>query len=166
MKLPFLLLLPAFALTAAESEWPQFRGPTGQGLSSAVNLPLEWNATTNVQWKVEVPGSGWSSPVLAQGRIYLTAAVPDAGGGDVTLRALCFDAANGHVVWDTEVLRPDPGSATKMHRKNSAASPTPIVTADRLYVHFGHLGTAALDLAGKIVWRQTILRRRTWPHLA
>ena len=145
---PPLCALALFALTGSDSlgaanEWPQFRGPTGQGQSSATNLPLEWNATTNVVWKVEVPGSGWSSPVLAKGRIYLTAAVPDAASGDITLRALCFDEKNGGVVWDTEVFRPDPGSATKMHKKNTAASPTPIVTADRLFVHFGHMGTAA-----------------------
>jgi outer membrane protein assembly factor BamB len=155
MKLTALLsLLTLPFAVAAETEWPQFRGPGGQGHSSATNLPLEWNATTNVAWKTPVAGSGWSSPVVSRGRIYLTAAVTPEGSSEVTLRALCFDAANGNVVWDTEVFRPDPGRATKMHRKNSAASPTPIVTADRLFVHFGHLGTAALDLAGKVVWKQ------------
>ena len=138
---------------AAATDWPQFRGPTGQGISTATNLPLEWNATTNVAWKVELPGKGWSSPVLAKGRIYLTAAVPDEGGGEITLRAVCLDAASGSIIWNTEVFRPDPGSATTMHKKNTAASPTPIVTADRLFVHFGHMGTAALDLTGKVVWK-------------
>jgi outer membrane protein assembly factor BamB len=162
MKFLSVLCLPffatAFLANAAESEWPQFRGPTGQGQSAARDLPVEWNATTNVAWKVEVPGTGWSSPVLAKGRIYLTAAVPDAASSEIVLRALCLDAANGSVIWDTEVFRPDPGSVSAMHRKNSLASPTPIVTADRLYVHFGHMGTAALDLAGKVVWRQTELK--------
>ncbi len=137
---------------AAETEWPQFRGPTGQGLSAAVNVPVEWSATTGVAWCVEIPGRGWSSPVLSRGRLYLTTA---AGDADKTLRALCLDAADGRVIWDTEVFRPDPGEVARMHAKNSAASGTAVVTADRLYVHFGHMGTAALDLAGKVIWQQT-----------
>jgi len=141
--------------TAAETEWPQFRGPTGQGISAAANVPIEWSATQQVAWKVEIPGRGWSSPVLSKGRLYLTSAVPDAGGSEVTLHALCLDAADGKVLWDTEVFRPEPAGLAVMHRKNSPASATPIVTDDRLYVHFGHMGTAALDLTGKVVWRQT-----------
>lgn len=140
---------------AAETEWPQFRGPTGQGLSQATNLPIQWSATECVAWKVEVPGRGWSSPVLSKGRLYLTSAVPDAGGTDITLHALCLDAKDGRVLWDTEVIRPDPAHVAAMHRKNSPASATPIVTGDRLFVHFGHMGTAALDLTGKVLWRQT-----------
>lgn len=144
--------LPALA---GETEWPQFRGATGQGISAAVRVPVEWSATTHVAWKVEVAGRGWSSPVLAGGRLYLTSAV---GDGDTTLHALCLDAADGRVLWDTEVFHPDAASVAAMHKKNSPASGSPIVTADRLYVHFGHMGTAALDLAGKVVWRQTELK--------
>lgn len=137
---------------AAETEWPQFRGPTGQGLSAAKNVPVEWSATSGVAWCAEIPGRGWSSPVLSRGRLYLTTA---AGDADKTLRALCLDAADGRVIWDTEVFRPDPASVATMHAKNSAASGTPVVAADRLCVHFGHMGTAALDLAGKVIWQQT-----------
>ena len=147
-----------FCATAAETEWPQFRGPAGQGISAATGIPVEWGATENVAWKVEIPGKGWSSPVLSHGRLYLTTALGDAKGGDVTLHALCLDAADGHTIWDTELFRPEPESAAAMHRKNSLASGTPIVTADRLFVHFGHMGTAALDLSGKVIWRQTDLK--------
>ena len=143
--------------SAAETEWPQFRGPTGQGLSHAANVPIQWSATECVAWKVEVPGHGWSSPVLSKGRLYLTSAIQDAGGGETTLHALCLDSKDGQLLWDTEVLRPTPTQVAAMHRKNSPASATPIVTNDRLYVHFGHMGTAALDLAGKVLWRQTEL---------
>ena len=154
-------LLASLALSlvtahAAEAEWPQFRGPTGQGLSNATGVPVEWSDTKNVAWKVEVPGKGWSSPVLSRGRLYLTTAVGDSTSG-ITLHALCLDAADGHTFWDTEIFTPDPAAAAAMHKKNSLASGTPIVTADRLYVHFGHMGTAALDLAGKVVWKQTEL---------
>lgn len=147
----------AIFASAGETEWPQFRGPTGEGISAAVNVPVEWSATEHVAWKVETPGRGWSSPVLSKGRLYLTSAVPDAGSTDVTLHALCLDAGTGAVVWDTEVFRPDPAGVAAMHRKNSPASATPIVTEDRLFVHFGHMGTAALDLSGKVVWRQNAL---------
>jgi outer membrane protein assembly factor BamB len=156
LSLVALLPFGFIAAHAAEPDWPQFRGPTGQGLSDATGVPVEWSDTQHVAWKVEVPGKGWSSPVLSKGRLYLTTAVGDSASG-ITLRALCLDAADGHTLWDTEIFKPDPAAAAAMHRKNSLASPTPIVTADRLYVHFGHLGTAALDLAGKIVWKQTEL---------
>jgi outer membrane protein assembly factor BamB len=89
--------------------------------------------------------------------LYLTSAVPAEDGAGETLRAFCFNAADGHIIWDSEVFRPDPGPVASMHRKNSPASPTPIVTPDRLYVHFGHMGTAALDLQGKVLWRQNEL---------
>ena len=143
---------------AGETEWPQFRGPTGQGISEAANVPVKWGAEESVAWKIEVPGKGWSSPILSRGRLYLTSAVGDPAAGGVTLHALCLDATDGRTLWDTEVFGAVPVEATKMHRKNSLASPSPIVTADRLFVHFGHMGTAALDLAGKILWRQSELK--------
>lgn len=149
-----LLLATLPAASAGETEWPQFRGPTGQGISAAANVPVEWNPTKNVAWKVELPGRGWSSPVLSAGKIYLTAAINDSGGSELTLHALCLDATNGKVLWNTELFRPDAASTATMHRKNSPASPTPIIAGERLYTHFGHMGTAALDLTGKILWRQ------------
>lgn len=152
------VLLGSSVAYAAETEWPQFRGPTGQGHSAATNLPITWNATTNVAWKAALPGNGWSSPVLSKGKLYLTSAVTAPAGSEMTLRALCVDAADGRVLWDTEVFRPDPASTAVMHRKNSPASGTPVLSGDRLYVHFGHMGTAALDLAGQVIWRQTELK--------
>ena len=157
MKTTPLLAALALAFTAhAADDWPQFRGPTGQGISDAKGVPVEWSDTQHVAWKVEVPGKGWSSPVLSRGRLYLTSAIGDSGSG-ITLHAICLDAKDGRTLWDTEIFTPDPAAAAAMHRKNSLASGTPIVTADRLYVHFGHMGTAALDLAGKIMWKQTEL---------
>jgi outer membrane protein assembly factor BamB len=160
MRLPLIAVLTVSILaaaTAAETQWPQFRGPTAQGLSKATGLPTNWSPTDGVKWKAEVPGAGWSSPVLLNDRLYLTSAVAQPGQ-DTTLHALCLDAKTGRQIWDTEVFKPEPGAVAAMHRKNSPASATPIVTPDRLYVHFGHLGTAALDLQGKILWRQTDLK--------
>jgi outer membrane protein assembly factor BamB len=139
------------------SDWPQFRGPTGDGVSDATNIPVEWSATNNVAWKQPIPGVGWSSPVLAAGKIYLTTAVGE-DKDPVSLRALCLDAADGKTVWDVEVFKPEEDAAQEKHVKNGMASPTPIVDGDRLYVHFGHMGTAALDLNGKVIWRQTDLK--------
>lgn len=143
---------------AQAADWPQFRGPEGQGHSAAHHLPLEWNATNHVVWKQSIPGQGWSSPVLANGRIYLTTAVPKEGVGDVSLRALCLEAASGNIVWNIEVFRPGTDELPGIHRKNGQASPTPIVEDDRIYFHFGHLGTACLDSSGKILWRNADLK--------
>ena len=158
MKLVVMSLLAvAFPLRLTAEDWPQFRGPTGQGLSNAKGMPVEWSATKNVAWKVEIPGQGWSSPVLSENKLYLTTAI-GAIGGPVSLHALCLDAKDGTIVWDKEVFRPDPAAVKAIHKKNSPASATPIVTKDKLYVHFGHLGTAALDLSGKILWTQATLK--------
>ncbi len=148
-----LLLLPL--LTSRAEDWPQFRGPTGQGLAGAAKLPVEWGPAKNVAWKQAIPGSGWSSPVVAGGKVYLTTAVE--AGGEISLRALCLDAAGGKILWDVEVFRHG-AAAPAIHQKNSHASPTPIVADGRVYVHFGHQGTACLDLAGKVAWRNRDLR--------
>lgn len=141
----------------AAAEWPEFRGPTGQGHSSAAGLPVEWSATQNVVWKQALPGLGWSSPVIGGGKIFLTTGVPRTEGG-AALRALCLDAASGRLLWDTEVFAGPDIEAQPLHKKNSPASPTAILEGDRVYVHFGHHGTAALDLEGKVVWRNDRLK--------
>ena len=156
---PALLLAIALTFTTAPlravADWPEFRGPTGQGISAATNIPVHWGATSNVIWKSAIPGEGWSSPVLANGRLYLTTATNLSGADQPSLRALCVNADNGRILWDVEVLRPAVNAAQKHHKKNGIASPTPIIRAGRMYVHFGHMGTAALDLDGKILWKQT-----------
>jgi outer membrane protein assembly factor BamB len=147
-------LLPALlaATSVFASDWPQFRGPTGQGHSDEKPM-TKWSDTENVLWKKEIPGSGWSSPVVVGGKIYLTSAVEVKDSKDLSLRALCLDAKDGKILWDNEVFRQDASKAPGIHSKNSHASPTPIVEKDRLYVHFGHQGTACLELSGKVLWR-------------
>jgi len=146
-----ICLLVGVSLRA--EEWPQFRGPTGQGHSTEVGLPLEWSESRNIAWKVPVDGSGWSSPVVAGGRVWLTAARP-SGRSSVSLRAMAFDVATGRVVVDTEVFKVS--TATALNPKNSRASPTPIVDGDRVYVHFGPDGTAALTTAGAVLWTKKL----------
>ncbi len=149
-----LLALFSASAVALGDDWPEFRGPTGQGLVEGGPWPVEWGANKNVVWKQPIPGRGWSSPVVAKGRLYLTTAVP-MQGNDQSLRALCLDAKNGDILWNTEVLRQDGKTAPNIHRKNSHASPTPITDGERLYVHFGHHGTACLDLQGQVRWKNT-----------
>ena len=143
-------LLPFLALNVSllqAGEWPQFRGPEGQGHSSQEKLPLNWSEEKNIRWKVPVPGSGWSSPVVRDGRIWLTAA-QDKGR---SLRLVCLDLETGQLLYDLEVFRrEDPGS---IHSKNSYASPTALLEGDRVYVHYGANGTAAVSSDGRVLWR-------------
>jgi outer membrane protein assembly factor BamB len=144
------LVLTLVAVTARAEDWPQFRGPTGQGVSTERGLPLEWSETRNIIWKSPVPGLGWSSPAIAGGRIWLTTATSDGGG---SLRALAFDVETGRQLVNVEVFRA--GRTGEVNPKNSRASPTPVVDGDRVYVHFGADGTAALSTSGEIVWKAT-----------
>ncbi len=146
-----LLVLGMLALPAAGAaqDWPEFRGPGGRGHSADRGVPFEWSESKNIAWKTALPGQGWSSPVVSDGRIWVTTAVADRG---VSLRALAFDAATGREVVNVEVFRTRAPGA--LHPKNSRASPSPIVEGDRVYVHFGAEGTAALTTAGEIVWKE------------
>jgi outer membrane protein assembly factor BamB len=144
------------SVTAVHTQdWPQFRGPTGQGYAEARGVPLQWSETQNVKWKVPVGGRGWSSPVVAQGRVWLTTSVemPAAGRerAGLSLRALAFDAETGKRLVDVEVFRLT--DLRPLNEKNSFASPTPILDSDRVYVHFGADGTAALSTSGEILWK-------------
>lgn len=143
-----------FCVLCGESgaqDWPQFRGPDGQGHSDVKTLPLQWGeGSENVKWKVPIDGLGWSSPVVAEGRLWITTVTEEGK----SLRALCLDAATGQAIRDIEVFHRDaPG---RIHQKNSHASPTPIIDGDRVYVHFGTYGTAALSKDGKVLWRQAL----------
>jgi len=142
------LILSAL-LGTAQQDWPQFRGPDRQGHAAGEGFPLEWSETTNVAWRSAVPGRGWSSPVVSGGRVWLTTAVKS--GRDTSLRLMAFDAASGSQALDVEVFRMR--GADLLNPKNSHASPTPIVDGDRVYVHFGTEGTAALSTAGEVIWK-------------
>ena len=140
-------LVGAAPLSARAGDWPEFRGPLGQGHSTEQGLPAEWSETHNVAWKTPVPGRGWSTPVIADGRLWLTTATSENGG---SLRLLAFDTDRGHQTLDVEVFRTDDQRAP--NPKNSLASPSPIVDGDRVYVHFGAYGTAAVSTDGEVLW--------------
>lgn len=152
-----LLCLSIFSVIGESADWVEFRGPNGQGHAAATNLPVSWSESENIEWKVEVP-IGWSSPVVGGQRIYLTAAEPEAGDDSKnSLRVLCLDAETGKEIWNIEAFPQADDKRSEMHKKNSQASPTPILDGNRLYVHFGPMGTACLNLDGKVIWEQTDL---------
>jgi outer membrane protein assembly factor BamB len=144
--------LPVLLAAAALAEWPQFRGPSGQGQSAASGLPVSWSESQHIGWKTAIPGIGWSSPVIADGQIWLTA----ASERGASLRAIALDQETGQLLHNVEVFRVE--KPPSIHEKNSYASPTPILEAGRVYVHFGTLGTAALNRSGEIVWKTQQLR--------
>jgi outer membrane protein assembly factor BamB len=143
--------------SAVKEDWPAFRGPGGQGHSTERGLPLEWGEARNVRWKTPVAGLGWSSPVVANGRVWLTTAVEQpldsaVGKRGISLRVLAFDVETGREVVNVEVFK-IPADRRGINPKNSWASPTPILDGDRVFVHYGADGTAALSTSGEIVWK-------------
>ena len=155
MKRILGLLSIVTSMLLSGGDWPEFRGPTAQGHVMNANLPLEFGPKKNLKWKVAVPGQGWSSPVIVGNRIYLTSAITK--NGKLSLSALCLDTTEGRIIWQQPVFHVA-GKAPRMHRKNSQASPTPIVSDKRVYIHFGHMGTACLDLTGKVIWKNESIK--------
>jgi len=148
----FLSSGSVFCEFALSADWPQFRGPGGQGHSDASNLPVTWSETENVAWKVPVAGLGWSSPSIQGNQIWLTSAVDEGK----SLHAIALDRETGKVIHDAVVFDlQDPGA---VHSKNSHASPTPLIEGDRVYVHFGAHGTACLSTDGTIIWKTQELK--------
>jgi outer membrane protein assembly factor BamB len=140
--------------------WPQFRGPDGQGQVQGP-MPTTWSENDNNKWSVPIPGKGWSSPVILDGKVWLTTAVPMAAAkplGDQSLRAMAVDTESGKILHDIElftVINPNP---KKMRANNTYATPTPILEKGRLYAHFGCFGNACVDTStGAILWKNESL---------
>ena len=144
-----LLFVALFALrlSATETNWPEFRGPNGDGTSSSTNLPLRWSEEQNVKWKTPVHGKAWSSPVIWGRQIWLTTATTNGQ----ELFAMCVDTDTGRVLQDLKLF--DVAKPQFCIPFNSYASPTPAIEAGRLYATFGAAGTACLDTqTGKVLW--------------
>jgi outer membrane protein assembly factor BamB len=125
--------------------WPRFRGPTGQGISSETGLPTQWSAEENIAWKTPIPGEGWSSPVVFDDRVFVTSATDDGKSCHV----ICVDRRTGEIAWNTKVFEQVP-----KHKRedNSYATPTPVTDGEHVYAVFSSGGIAALNMAGKVVW--------------
>lgn len=154
-SLALAALTVAAGVASAETMWTEFRGPTGQGHSTATGLPVEWGPEKNVVWRAALPGQAWSSPIHAKGRIFLSNAVPadpNNPAAGISLRVTALEAKTGKTLWDVEIFKAENAQELLKHGKNSFASPTPVYENGRLYAHFGHNGTACLDEGGKVLW--------------
>lgn len=155
-----VVLASACAVSGAADNWNQFRGPNGDGRSAGNSLPVEFDEAKNVRWKIAIPDSGWSSPVVWENEVWLTT------GSDEKkeLRAMCIDLETGKVKRDVKVFdmierKFDPAYTFDSPHLNSPATPTPVVEVDRVYVSFGSQGIACLNrLTGEKVWERRDLR--------
>ncbi len=149
-------MLAAPAALAADN-WPAFRGPTGDGHTDAVGLPVTWSEKENVRWKTPIHGKAWSSPVVWGGQVWVTTATPDGK----ELSALAVSLADGKVLHDVKVFEIEkPAFCIAV---NSYASSTPCIEEGRVYVHYGSAGTACLDTAtGKTLWSRQDLPCNHW----
>jgi outer membrane protein assembly factor BamB len=148
MRLSQICLL-AFCCAASASNWPQFRGPNGDGHADTNKVPTTWSEQQNVKWKTAVHGRAWSSPVVWEKQIWITTATENAK----ELFAICVDANSGKILRDLklfEVERPQ-----FIHQFNSPGSPTPVIEEGRVYITFGSPGTACIDtMSGKVLWER------------
>jgi len=174
----WLATLTACLLTAAlpAADWPQFRGPRGDGTVDAKNLPTTWGGFGTLAWQAEIPGRGWSSPIVVRDRIWVTHAEPTAltdkqrearlaasiyrefaekfqAHASVTLFAAEFDAKSGEILRNIELFTCE--NPPPIHATNTYASPTPVTDGSRLYCHFGPLGTCSLSFTtGQVAWKR------------
>lgn len=156
------------AMAEEAAHWPQFRGPDSLGTSDGTNLPDTWSETENIRWRRDIPGRGWSSPIVWGNKIFLTTAIntgeseePKRGlyfGGNRTeppksvhqWKVFCLDLETGDVVWERLAHEGVPESPH--HIKNSLASETPVTDGQRVYAYFGNLGLFVYDLDGNPLW--------------
>jgi outer membrane protein assembly factor BamB len=147
---PFSLLvilsLSSFLPHFAQAEnWPQFRGPTGQGISREKDVPLKWSATENIAWKTPLPAEGWSSPIVYGDRVFVTGTT----GGGSKCHVLALDRKSGKILWNKEVLTQE---TRRKESKNSYATPTPVTDGKHVYAVFGGGGIVAVDFQGNVAW--------------
>ncbi len=160
----------------AQDRWPQFRGAQSLGVAEDAALPDKWSATENVAWKTDIPGMGWSSPIVWGERIFLTSVV-NTGETEPVKKGLYFggerplpasehrwmvyavDFKTGKIVWEREVHRAVP--KITRHLKNSYASETPVTDGERVYAYFGNVGLFCFDLKGALLWKQMFDAKKT-----
>jgi len=166
----FLLACCLTAQPAVAGNWPQFRGPDATGVSVRSDLPLDWSATENVLWKRDLPGRGWSSPIVWGDRVLLTA-VANLGESEEPKKGLyfggnrpeppkdvhqwklhCLNLRTGEPMWEKLLFEGVPEAPR--HIKNSYASETPVTDGERVYAYFGDLGLFCLDMAGNELWQK------------
>jgi hypothetical protein len=153
-RLVFACLLTVAPLLAADGNWPQWRGPRGDGTTDENGFPTRWSATENVRWKTPIPGRGHSSPIVWGERVFVTSAMEDGDANGLKDRlVLCLDRKDGRVLWQKTVLK---AKLEGIHKLNSRSSSTPATDGERVYVTFlddPKVVVAAYDFHGHEVWR-------------
>ncbi len=163
-----LLTAVVFHPALAEDSWPQFRGPSGQGLATECSVSDQFDQKNGLRWRTEIDGKGWSSPVVADGKIWLTTAIEHARkqtqvkgetkdvASGLNLKVVCIDFATGKQLQEidlAEINEPQP-----IHALNTYASPTPVISGGRVYCHFGTYGTWCLDAeTGATIWKKQLI---------
>ncbi|MFT5127721.1 MAG: outer membrane protein assembly factor BamB [Rhodothermales bacterium] len=154
-----ILLISISAL--AGPNWPQWRGPTGDGVSSAVKLPETWSENEGLRWKCALPEWGNSTPAVWGDAIFLTAHLDGK-----TLQLLRIDKSTGQLVWSRTVgegqavveTRPGGGrGSARFHKDHNLASPSPVTDGEIVAVHFGNGDLATYDFAGKELWKRNLV---------
>lgn len=176
VRTTLLLTLASVTGATAQDHWPQFRGVDSLGVGTSKNLPDRWSTTENVEWKTDLPGRGWSCPVVWGDRVFLTTVVnegvtedPKKGlyfGGErpkfpETIhhwKVYCLSLKSGDVLWEKEVHKGLPKSA--IHVKNSYASETPVTDGEFVYCYFGNLGVFVFNLDGEPQWEKRFTPRK------
>lgn len=160
LKIPLLLLPFFFGLLQASSfftvnaqdNWTHFRGSNLNGISDAGLVPILWNDSTNILWKTDIEGKGWSSPVVFGNQVWVTTAT----GSGKNMSGVCLDLNSGEIIFNLKLFNPD--SIYGKHDVNTYATPTPCIEEGRVYLHFGTYGTACLNTAdGSTIWTRTDL---------
>jgi len=148
MKNSLQVFLAVIALTVSGSatDWPRFRGPNGAGVSETSSLPTEFGPEKNLIWRVALP-PGHSSPILAGGRIFLTAYQGDR------LLTFSLDRSSGQILWRREAPR---DRKEPLDTRNSPASPTPVSDGKNIYAFFGDYGLVSYGLDGNERWRTPV----------
>jgi outer membrane protein assembly factor BamB len=167
-----LLALPHMPRVQADDNWPQFRGKKALGVAVGKGLPTSWSTTRNVVWKMDIPGSGWSSPIVWGNKVFVTSVLRE-GKPEAPIKGLyfggnrlkppsdvhrwmvyCLDWSSGKIVWEREAHKGVP--ETSHHVKNTYASETPVTDGKRVYAYFGSVGLFCYDLDGKELWSQKL----------
>jgi outer membrane protein assembly factor BamB len=146
------LLLALVGGPALASDWTQFRGPGSSGVSDETGLPVRWTATENVRWKADLPGRGLSSPVIAGGKVYVTAC---SGYRQTRLHVLCFDEATGARIWQRQFVATGP---TMCHPSSSMAAPGLAADGKCVFALFGCGDLVGLDADGTLLWYRSLNR--------
>jgi outer membrane protein assembly factor BamB len=143
------LLAVGFVAFARAENWPAWRGPLGTGISQEKSAPLEWSKDKNIKWQIKLPGPGNSTPIIWEGRVYLTCAAP----GGKQRGTYCYDRKTGEEIWKKVV---EFSGEEPTHPTNPACSASPVTDGERLVVSHGSAGLFCYDLDGKELWKKDL----------